>query len=132
MNLSISQAFNCKNILALKDFNTYLFTYEIHMKPNRVEKWAINIARVWLNRLAMKEFNELRDTKLEDLTVKLQHCKTEVYAVLHVALDRKAKYDSANDMFRAVGEAALEFDKIKTPTEEAAYLGDKVNEVHTG
>jgi hypothetical protein len=126
MNISIAQAVACRNILALKDFNTFLFNYQLHESPNFVEKQAIKAASGWLNRIAMKFFNELRSTELEKLTVKLADCKTEMYSVLHVATDRKAVFDSATDLFRVIADTNLEFDKIKTPKEDTAYLGDEV------
>lgn len=148
MNISISQAFNCKNILALKDFSTYLFTYRIHEMPRGKRKgWLgrfiercvagfifkclrestrqrllLKVANDLVRDAAMKEFIELRGTELEKLTVKLKDCKTELYSVLHVAADRKSQFDSAQDMFRAISETILEFDKIRTPVEETQYV----------
>jgi|SRR5581483_4133663 len=122
MNISIAQAVAARNILALKDFNTFLFNYQLHEKPNFVEKWAIKTSAAWLNHLAMKFFKELRTTELEKLTVKLKDCKTELYSVLHVAADRKVNFDSAPELFRLISDTMLEFDKIKTPTEETQYV----------
>ncbi len=125
MNISIAQAVACHNILALKDFQTFLFNYQLHEKPNFLEKWLIARSELWRNRVALKFFNELRETELEKLTVKLKDCKAEMFAVLYIAGERKLKFTLASDLFQYISETVLEFDKIKTPTDEARYVGDK-------
>ncbi len=121
MNLSIAQAVACRNILALKDFNTFLFNYQLHESPTFVEKLAIRLSSSWLNHIAMKFFKELRSTELEKLTVKLKDCKTEMYSVLHIATQKHTRFESASDLFRVISDTVLEFDKIKTPLEETKY-----------
>lgn len=121
MNISIAQAVACRNFLALKDFNTFLFNYQLHEKPNFIEKWAIKTSAAWLNRLALRFFNELRNTELNKLTVKLKDCKTDMFSVLYVAGDKKVTFDTAQDLFRVVADTILEFDKIKTPTDDTEY-----------
>lgn len=128
MNISIAQAVACRNFLALKDFNTFLFNYQLHEKPNFVEKWVIKVSGAWLNRLALRFFNELRNTQLELLTVKLKDCKTDMFSVLYVAGDKKLAFDTAQDLFRVVSDTILEFDKIKTPTDETEYKAAEVVE----
>ena len=121
MNLTIAQAVACRNLLALKDFNTFLFNYQLHERPSFLEKWAMRVSKAWLDRQAMRFFNELRSTELEKLTLKLKDCKTEMFSVLYIAGDRKLKFTSASELFPVISDTVLEFDKIKTPAEETEY-----------
>lgn len=124
MSLSFGQVVSCNNILALKAFTTFLANYRIHYKPNFFERMAINSAEKWIELRARKELIELRNTELEKINLRLNDTPTALFTVLYLAGQRDMTFGSGKELFEAISNTELEFEKIKKPRVEAVYGQD--------
>lgn len=124
MSLNFGQVVACNNILALRAFNTFLFNYSLHEKPNFIERLAIRSAGKWIELRARKEFIELK-IGIENVALNLNDCQTGMFTVLYLAGQKDLTFSSGKELFKLISDTELDFEKLKHPKEDAAYKGDK-------
>lgn len=132
--LSFSVIVAANNLLALKNFTTFLFNYEIHERPNFLEKRAIRFAKGWIERLAIKQFNDLKaEIKPTTINLGINDCATGLFTVLYLANQQnnvsmaKEVLSSGTEIFMSIAHLELEFEKLKkgnVPQVDSKY-GDK-------
>lgn len=84
--LSFGAVVACNNVLALKDFNTFLFNLEIHERPSWIEKKLVAWLKGWLSKKAMKQFEDLKAEVLPNtINLSLNDCSTGMFTTLYLA-----------------------------------------------
>ena len=118
--LSFGIVVAANNLLALKDFNTFLFNYEIHERPGFLERMLIRWAKDWIEKAALKQFEDLKiEVKPDVINVSLNDCPTGMFTVLTLAHQQtqgileKNRLKTGNEIFLSISQLQLEFEKVK-------------------
>lgn len=120
--LSVSLVFGVNDLLALKDFNTFLNNFLIHEKPSFVEHWLAKRAQGWIQRRAMKVFGEIRqEVAPASVDVALNQCSTAMFAVLALSTQLSFQPKQGSELFLAVAAAELTYNKLKSPRSDSTY-----------
>lgn len=126
MSLSFGAVVACNNVIALKSFTTFLSNYRTFDKPSIIAKWLSNKAQIWIDRMALKEFNDVKlEIAKEDVGyLSLNDMDTALFTVLRVATEVNTKgvrIDTAKDLFSLISNTQLEFEKLKKPRVDESY-----------
>lgn len=131
--LNFATVVACKNILALKDFTTFLFNYEIHERPNFLERKVISFAKKWIEVIVIKQWNDLKtELKPNTINLGLNDCSTGMFTVLYLAHQQnnvsfaKELLTSGKEIFLSIASLEVEFEKLKKGNTQAIEkYGDK-------
>lgn len=111
--ISFGAVVAANNLLALKDFNTFLFTLEIHERPGFLERKLISWAKGWI---AKKAVDQLTDLKAEidpsTFGLGIKDCPTSLYSAFFTATQPQVLKTGA-EIFAFLSMSQLEFEKIK-------------------
>lgn len=124
MPLSFGVVVACNNLLALKNFSTFLANYELFEKPSWFEKFLIRRGRSWIESKSMATYKELSslvsDKEIEGYTLK--DFDPAMFGILMLA-HKKTEFGEARNLFMLMSATELQYAKLKNPRCEAFYKG---------
>lgn len=129
MSLSYGQVVGINSLLALKSFSVFLFNYSLHERPNFIERAIIKAAKQWIDLRARKEFIDLKRSDLKNVSLRLNDCQTSFFTVLYLANQPELTFSTGQELFQCISNTELEFERLKHPKDEAAYLSPKDTEI---
>lgn len=128
MSLTFGLVVAVNNLLALKNFNTFLSNYIIHEKPNWLERKLIQSSLIWLEKQIWNNWKDL-NVELEKRRFNLipKSSRSDFWSVLYTAneqwltsIDSK-KIKSIKELFGEFSLHELKIDRMKKPRATEAY-----------
>ncbi len=120
--LSVSLVFGVNDVLALKDFNTFLNNFLIHEKPSFLERYVAKKAQAWIQRRAIRIFNEIQSqVKESTINVALNEMNVDMFTVLALANDPLISPKTGEELFLTIASTELHFNKLQKPRQEQTY-----------
>lgn len=131
--LTFGSIIAAKNTLAAKDMCTALFNFEIHERPNWIERKVLVLAKAWLYRWGHKQFKDLQAEVLPGtINLGLNDCSTSLFTAMYLANQQnqvsmeKLRLTNGEEVFASLSHLELEFEKLKKAQEiEKHSYGDK-------
>lgn len=116
--LSFGTSVSINNLFALKAFHTFLFNYQLHEKPNFLERYFLPRLNVWVEDQAMKQMASLAESPdAKDASVSLNDVSSEIFTVLYLVQHPELIIDcsTGKELFIVMAQMNLEFIKIQKP-----------------
>ncbi len=116
LSFAISVAVN--NLIALKNFRTFLFNHVQHNRTTFVERWLVERAKGWIERRAWLEIRGLMlDPMAQVASVTLNDVDAAFFAVLYICQypQTLGNCSSGKELFDVLSQMELEFARLKRP-----------------
>lgn len=122
MSLDFSVVVNVNSLLALKDFNTFLFNHVLHDKPSWLERRLIGMAEKWVELQARRVYIELKsELKGKEINLKLNDVDARLFGTLYLCKQEDVTVGSGHELFMLLSETILEFERLKKPKAAESY-----------